>query len=55
MGGLSQTESETRWPQLAERDRASKRVEGGDDGGLKERVARKAKRDQRGLYTLTRG
>jgi hypothetical protein len=34
------------------RDRASKRVEGWDDGSLRERAASKTERDQRGSYTL---
>lgn len=45
----------TRWPQLAKRDRAKKRVEGGDSSGLREGAARKAERDQQGLYTRSRG
>jgi hypothetical protein len=52
MGELSQTEIQTRWPRLADRDRASKRVEGWDGGSLKEGAAGKAERDQRGLYAL---
>ena len=54
-GGLSQTETVTRRPQLAERDKAKKRVEGEDGSGLREGAARKAERDQQGLYTLSRG
>jgi hypothetical protein len=49
VGGLSQTETQTRWPQLAERDRASERVEGWDGGSLRERAASKTEHDQRGL------